>query len=193
MIKANKKQLYLAIIIIIILFSCSFFFLLGSFKKEESHNENELKIEFLDNENINLNNTLPVSDKIGKSYDGYGVADGVQGYNEFSIENNSEIENEYEIYLVKNKVKEKEISEKFIKMYLTDHNNIPLDGFEKNLIPVFSNLVILNDKANGKLLYRGKINANSKLKFKLRIWVSDSYAISKENEQFSFSINVRAI
>ena len=100
---------------------------------------------------------------------------------------------EYEIYLVKNKVKEKEISEKFIKMYLTDHNNIPLDGFEKNLIPVFSNLVILNDKANGKLLYRGKINANSKLKFKLRIWVSDSYAISKENEQFSFSINVRAI
>lgn len=193
MIKANKKQLYLAIIIIIILFSFSFFFLLGSFRKEESHNENELKIEFLNDGALYLNNTLPVSDKIGKSYDGYGVADGVQGYNEFSIENNSEIENEYEIYLVKNKVKEKEISEKFIKMYLTDHNNIPLDGFEKNLIPVFSNLVILNDKANGKLLYKGKINANSKLKFKLRIWVSDSYAISKENEQFSFSINVRAI
>lgn len=97
MIKANKKQLYLAIIIIIILFSFSFFFLLGSFRKEESHNENELKIEFLNDGALYLNNTLPVSDKIGKSYDGYGVADGVQGYNEFSIENNSEIENEYEI------------------------------------------------------------------------------------------------
>lgn len=193
MIKANKSQLYLAIIIIILLFIFSFLVFYIFNKNIKTETSNNIDIDFIESERIDIKNTLPVSDKIGKAYNGEDSSNGLLGYSEFIIKNESSIDKKYEIFLTKNKINSPEISEKYIKLYLTDEKDTPVKGFEKNLLPTFSNLLALSEKPNGILLYRGKISAKLGMRFKFRVWISDTYTLNNEEELFSFNINVREV
>lgn len=195
--KIGKKQLYLALIIILVLFILTFifFYIFGKLTSDKVNkiDQDVLDVSFSKGKKISINNVLPVSDKLGKEYDGEGVAEGIQDIKEFNIKNNSSNIVAYEIYLTKNKVNNKELSEKYIKLYLTDDKNLAVDGFDTNKVPVFSSLTALNDKPSGILLYRDNINSKEEKNYKLRVWLADSYAISKDEEEFSFNIEVRAI
>lgn len=194
MVKKDVKQLTLAIIVIVCLFVVFIGsgFLFNRYKSTENKAYN-LGVKFSDNRNVYLENTLPVTDKIGRELDGVNSSTGIYGFKEFSIENNYDKKVDYQIYLrVKNSC-ENIIDEDFIKLYLTDTNNNPLSGFENNKLPSYSSISSLNDKPDGKLLYTGSINKNSISKFRLRVWVSDLYSINRDKECFSFDIYVRSI
>lgn len=194
MVKKDVKQLTLAIIVIVCLFVAfiGLGFLFNRYKSSENKVYN-LGVKFLDNRNVYLENTLPVTDKIGRELDGVNSSTGIHGFKEFSIENNYDKKVDYQIYLkVKNSC-ESMIDEDFIKLYLTDTNNNPLSGFENNKLPSYSSISSLNDKPGSKLLYTGSINKNSISKFRLRVWVSDLYSINRDKECFSFDIYVRSI
>ncbi len=194
MVKKDVKQLTLAIIVIVCLFVVfiGLGFLFNRYKSSENKAYN-LGVKFSDNRNVYLENTLPVTDKIGRELDGVNSSTGIYGFKEFSIENNYDKKVDYQIYLrVKNSC-ENIIDEDFIKLYLTDTNNNPLSGFENNKLPSYSSISSLNDKPDGKLLYTGSINKNSISKFRLRVWVSDLYSINRDKECFSFDIYVRSI
>ncbi len=194
MVKKDVRQLTLAIIVIVCLFSVfmGFGFLFNKYKNTENKTYN-LGVKFSDNRNVYLENTLPVTDKIGKELDGVSSTKSIQGFKEFSIENNYDKKINYQIYLkVKNSC-ENMIDEDFIKLYLTDTGNNPLSGFENNKLPTYSSISSLNDKPDSKLLYTGSINKNSISKFRLRVWVSDLYSVNRDKECFSFDIYVRSI
>ncbi len=194
MVKKDVKQLTLAIIVIVCLFVVfmGFGFLFDKYKSSENKTYN-LGVKFSDNRNVYLENTLPVTDKIGKELDGVSSSMSLQGFKEFSIENNYDKKIDYQIYLkVKNSC-ENMIDEEYIKLYLTDTSNNPLSGFENNKLPTYSSISSLNDKPDSKLLYTGSINKNSISKFRLRVWVSDLYSINRDKECFSFDIYVKSI
>lgn len=194
MVKKDVKQLTLAIIVIVCLFVVfmGFGFLFDKYKSSENKTYN-LSVKFSDNRNVYLENTLPVTDKIGKELDGVSSSKSLQGFKEFSIENNYDKKIDYQIYLkVKNSC-ENMIDEEYIKLYLTDNSNNPLSGFENNKLPTYSSISTLNDKPDSKLLYTGSINKNSISKFRLRVWVSDLYSINMDKECFSFDIYVKSI
>ncbi len=194
MVKKDVKQLTLAIIVIVCLFVVfmGFGFLFDKYKSSENKTYN-LSVKFSDNRNVYLENTLPVTDKIGKELDGVSSSKSLQGFKEFSIENNYDKKIDYQIYLkVKNSC-ENMIDEEYIKLYLTDNSNNPLSGFENNKLPTYSSISTLNDKPDSKLLYTGSINKNSISKFRLRVWVSDLYSINRDKECFSFDIYVKSI
>lgn len=194
MVKKDVRQLTLAIIVIVCLFAVfmGFGFLFNKYKNTENKTYN-LGVKFSDNRNVYLENTLPITDKIGKELDGVSSTKSIQGFKEFSIENNYDKKINYQIYLkVKNSC-ENMIDEDFIKLYLTDTGNNPLSGFENNKLPTYSSISSLNDKPDSKLLYTGSINKNSISKFRLRVWVSDLYSVNRDKECFSFDIYVRSI
>ena len=195
--KNNKDQLYTALLIVLSLFILSFilFFLFKNVIIGESSkkNQNVLEVIFSKDDKVSINNTLPVSDQLGKTFTGDGVAEGIQGYNEFSIKNTSKDEIGYEIYLTKNESDDKELSERYVKLYLTDDNDLAFKSFDCNKLPVFSSLTVLNDMPGGFLLFRGTLNSKEEKNFRLRVWLADSYAISKEKEKFSFTINARVV
>lgn len=194
MVKKDVKQLTLAIIVIVCLFVVfmGFGFLFDKYKSSDDKTYN-LGVKFSDNRNVYLENTLPVTDKIGKELDGVSSSKSLQGFKEFSIENNYDKKIDYQIYLkVKNSC-ENMIDEEYIKLYLTDTSNNPLSGFENNKLPTYSSISSLNDKPDSKLLYTGSINKNSISKFRLRVWVSDLYSINRDKECFSFDIYVKSI
>ncbi|MBO5121499.1 MAG: hypothetical protein J6C28_07445 [Bacilli bacterium] len=110
----------------------------------------------------------------------------VNEYYDFEInvpkEQNDSIKVNYDILL---KDLGSDLEDKFIKVYLTDSNNTPLEGFN-NTVPVYS--AFLND-SDGKIIYSGILDDDNK-KFRLRIWISDIYN-KKYNNNLAFQIRVK--
>lgn len=196
MIKNNKKQIFVALVIVLCLFILSFVIMyLCNVGNQANHdiNQDALEINFSQENKVLLNNILPVGDNLGKRFDGKGTEEGIQGYSEFELKNISEDKVNFEIYLTRKDTDTKCISENYIKCYLTDGADNALEGFHTNKIPTYKSLVVLNDKPNSKLLFKGNINSKSNLKFKLRVWLDDTYVISQNKESFEFTIGVRVV
>ena len=194
MVKKDRKQLVLALIVVLVLFVLFFSFIFIYFLFVIIIFWFYLLVVYFKNTNeIYIENTLPVSDELGKKFDGSNTEKGIQGYKEFSIKNNYSKDLNYELYLMENSECEKKIDSNYIVFYLTDENNKPLTGFENNKLPTFASLSVLNDKALGRVLYSGFIKSSSKQKYKLRVWVSDLYTLKKYKECFSVDVYVRSV
>lgn len=106
---------------------------------------------------------------------------------EVSLPSTYNLENEayYEIILSD---MSNSIDSSFIKVYLTDHNNKALDGFD-NFVPVLS---VFSDADEGKIIYTGKFSKNNLLdKYRVRIWIS-SDVDKKIDGVLAYQLQVRA-
>lgn len=121
---------------------------------------------------IDVVNALKISDKEGINS---------SNYYEFSISNDYDKSINYEILLepIIN-----ELDGKYIKLYLTDEQNRPIENLDSVLT-----LSELNDSEldSNKILYKEELKAKTSKKFRLRIWLSDEY---KTNNNVSFSVKV---
>ena len=187
--KIRKKQLITPLHITIVLFVL--FLMVGFLYYQNNYNKTpknkNLQVIYNTNKDILLTNKLPLSDELGKNID--EVTD-VKSYVDFIIENKTDDNLEYDIYITKNYVKYG-ISDNYVKFYLTNEKENPIIGYDKNIIPTFRDLGYLLNKPSSKLIYRDYIKANSSNHYKLRLWVSDNYAISDKLEYFKASIDVR--
>lgn len=191
--KKDFKQVMLAFLVVLVL-SFSYLFFLFMYKLNTSSNNklDDLEISYKNINNIEILDSLPLSDKIGKTIDENDINNGIEGYLEFSIKNNSNSSSNYEIYIIRNQVNN-EIDTRYIKVYLTDSNEKPLGIYKKSFSPSYYSLKYLDKKPEAKSIYKGKIKANSKKDFIFRAWVSDGYSFHSNENSFSFSIGVRQI
>lgn len=194
MVKNNKKQFYTALAIVLGLFILSFIIIFFTRDKNDLKvNNNSLVVSFKKDNRIILKNILPVSDKLGKKFDGKGTDAGIQGFIEFSIKNVSDKTTFFEIYLTKNNNDSKEIAGDYVKVYLTDKTDKAVKEFDSNKIPSYSSLLILESIPGAKLLMQDKIEAGKEKSYKLRAWLSDLYAVSTDEEIFDFTIRVKEV
>ena len=147
-------------------------------------------ILYAEDENITIDDSLPVSDKFGK--EARDELSSSYKYLEFEIVNVSSEVRDYQLYITKNDFSTNEINNEFVKIYLTDDKNNPIDGFESSKVPSYVDLKYIKDLPSNKLLYKDKIDKYQKRKFIIKVWVADNYSSSSEN-YFSFDIGVRAI
>lgn len=151
----------------------------------------KLDIDYENNSVVDLTNKLPMSDEIGKNYNGVGVEKGIAEYKKITITNKNKAKVNYEIYLTKIHKEEKDIRSNYIKLYLTDEKNNPIKGFNKKQVISYYDLLSLNDKPGSKLLYSGSLANDESDTFILRSWVADTYLLSSEEESFEFNIDIR--
>lgn len=183
-----KKQMICAFIIVIILFVLSIILISYVISNTPGKIDKKLSVNYTPSSSIKIDNSLPISDTLGKNITESNIN---QGYVEFTVKNDNDEDVNFQVFITKLNQEDEAIKGNYIKYYLTDNNNVPVDGFEKNLLPTYDNLYYLNDKPSSKLLYNGKIKANSRKKLILRVWVSDSYALSDTKDEFSFTIGVK--
>lgn len=184
--KINYIYFLMSLIIVILLV------VIGIFIYNEKHtgiNEASV-ILYSDSENITIDSSLPVSDKFGKEI--HGEVSNSYKYLEFEIVNVSSKVRDYQLYITKNDFSTNEINNEFVKIYLTDDKNNPVDGFDSGKVPSYVDLKYINDLPSNKLLYKDKIDNYQRRKFIVKVWVTDNYSSSSEN-YFSFDIGVRAI
>ena len=183
--KQVKKILLLVLFLVVIIGVLIY----GNYRSRV--NNDQLFVRFESSDIIGIENKLPVSDSLGKKFNGVGTEEGVQGYLEFSITNKGKDKLYYEVIATKQAIEGKEISDKYIKLHLTNSDNDPLTGYDLNATPVFYNFPYLKDRTSSKLIYTGILMGNSKETLKLHMWLSDNYRVSMIPESFKVDIDVR--
>lgn len=193
MSESYKKQLGVALLVVGLLFVsfimlafCYFHF----FPFQTEKKVRDFVLNFKTSDILTIENKLPVTDSVGKAFDGTGTEEGIQGYVEFSLKNNSKNRSKYVILLTKQK-KEKEISSKYVKFYLTDEKDVPFKPFDKSIIPSYSDFYSFSNRPGSRVLYKGVIDGKTTLNFKLRVWLSDTYVFSEDKEYFSIDVDVQ--
>lgn len=146
----------------------------------------------LSTEKIVVNNELLLTDSAGKILSLENVKSGITGFVEFEVTSTVNKKVKYEIYLTKED-SEKEVSSKFVKVFLTDENDNAINGFDKASIPTYYDLSIAKGVSSGKLLYSGTLRNKATEKFKLRMWVADTYEMSLDGKMFSVKLNIDVI
>ena len=92
--KNNKKQILYAFIIVLVVSICSIV-VVSFFNKG---NDEKIDLKFSGKNNFRITNKLPISDKLGKSI---SENNDIKSYLEFSVENKSNKDGNFEIYVTK--------------------------------------------------------------------------------------------
>lgn len=158
--------------------------------KENSLKTGNLSFSYseVNNSYILLENALPISDKQGKELNGDR---NVFDFN-ISASYDSSTRIKYDIFT--EPVGNNTLPEEYVKVYLTDQSNIPIDGYNRDIVPTYDSLknYDYNGKTNGKLLYSSYMtSSNSTKKYRLRIWVASDFADGTNQYDFSFKVNVK--
>ena len=190
--RLNKKYTF-----IFIVFICAFSILFIIFLKEKKNMKNGtndyLEIKFESNDILKINNKLPLSDVLGKFIKYEDSLNGNVGLLEFSVINKSAKTRKYNITINKRNVDSKMISDNYIKLYLTDINDNPLKGFSDNRITTYNELSYSKNNVENVVLYSDFAEKLSKNDYRLRVWVSDSYGLSKLEESIILDIGVEGV
>ena len=131
---------------------------------------------------ISIENAIPVADEVGKkqkdsnSMFDFNVSTKYKGVGNIN----------YEVYST---LMKSTLDSKYVKVYLTDQNDNPLDGYSKD-VPVYDALSesIVED---GKTLYKGSLKSGDVKNLRLRIWLSSEYSDGSEARTFAFKVNVK--
>ena len=191
-----KKQVFFAFVLALALIIASFIFGVYYYHEKDKDNEKEvvdkaLQVEFNDSNEIMVKNILPLSNELAKNMDNTSAEEGTLGYMVFKITNPNSVDVDYEIYVTEKEKIVNPINKSYIKLYLTDDKKKPLEGFDTNLIPSFDELMILSNKADSRLLYQGRLEANKKETLILKSWLADTYTLINQDESYSFSVDAR--
>lgn len=181
-------SLVIGIILLFILSICIVFLFKG---KNNNTVDSDMVSFYSETNTAIIKNILPTTDEFGKT-----ISDDNGGsfiYLDFSVENNCDKKQNFQIYLTQQFNELASINDGYVKFYLTDDKDVAFPSFEKNAIPSYVDLEYIKDKADSKNLYKGTLKAFEEKKFRLRVWIADSYVISDEEEAFSFEIGARAI
>ena len=190
--RLNKKYTFI-FIIFVCTFSILFIFFLKEKKNIKNGTNDYLEIKFESNDILKINNKLPLSDVLGKSIKYEDSLNGNVGFLEFSIINKSAKTRKYNITINKRNVDSKMISDNYIKIYLTDINDNPLKGFSDNKITTYNELSYSKNNVENVVLYSDFAEKLSKNDYRLRVWVSDSYGLSKLEESIILDIGIEGV
>ena len=190
--RLNKKYTFI-FIIFVCTFSILFIFFLKEKKNMKNGTNDYLEIKFESNDILKINNKLPLSDVLGKSIKYEDSLNGNVGFLEFSIINKSAKTRKYNITINKRNVDSKMISDNYIKIYLTDINDNPLKGFSDNKITTYNELSYSKNNVENVVLYSDFAEKLSKNDYRLRVWVSDSYGLSKLEESIILDIGIEGV
>ena len=191
--KKQEKNSFIKSIFIVILSFIFFVLIILLQIKINEYKKSLIKIDVIFNNSviITINNKLPISDALGKTFKEKRESTHVEGYSSFTIKNPNEKKITYEIYLTKRVLESNEINPNYIKLYLTDKNDKPYAGFDTNSVPSYGSLYALSDRPGSRLLYRDSLVSGATAEFKLRSWLSDTYVVSTNSEDFIYDISVR--
>lgn len=187
MFKLNIKNLSIFTIIIVVIVVFFGFYI----NNKRNISNSDISVKFESSDIVTIDSKLAISDLLGKSLTNDTTEDGVFGFVDFSVINNTSKQVNFEINLVKQNVIGPVIKDNYIKLYLTDTNDKEFGN--KSLIPNFNQLNNSKSNNNGKTLFVDSLAAKEKKKFRLRAWLSDSYIVSDVKESFSFDVNVDVI
>ena len=190
----NKRKMFgLGLFSIIVLMLVFFTGYISYMIISNSYNKSDVKVnketvnyisflfEHSDNHVIDIKNPKVVSDEVGKLLFG-------EDYFSFdiNIDKDQITDKSLEYYVTVEAIGET-INEDYIKFYLTDKDEKPINN--SKVVPVISDYDE-EENISGKIIYTGKFSKdNINQKLNLRVWISDEYDLD-DIAGFSYRLNV---
>ena len=160
----NKTKFLLILLFIVIII---FFVFLLSYKDDS---ENKNYVRFVDStERLEIESVFPITDYAGKMTE--KSKDGKNIYYSFKIKNYSDKNSKYRI-LLKEKKHKNSISDKYVKVLLSDGKDQILSKYDKDS---YLTLDCLDKKENSYVLYKSSLASGKEETYILRLWISDNY------------------
>ncbi len=193
MMKNTKYVVYLfAIIVLLFILSVSIVILMKGVTSSNAIVEEEDVTLNVNSKVVIIKNILSVSDAFGKTITDDNA--GSYAYVDLDIHNNVSEGRNYELFITSSDNEKSVINPSYVKFYLTDDKDVPFSDYSLSKIPTYVDLEYIEDKPSSKVLYSGFLKAYDNQKMILRVWLSDNYVISMdEDKNFTFEIGVRAI
>ncbi len=138
---------------------------------------------------IEIVDNHPMSDEFGKKISDDTLS--VQSYYAFEVKSISNVGTNFEVYVTDYDYKN-DIQTNFIKLYLTDENDEPVNGYVNAYAPTYYNLRVSAFNPVGRRIYYGYIGPHESKKFILRVWVGDAYTIKVDSNKFGMKIYAEA-
>lgn len=190
----RKSEVFLSLIGVFILLlavlGISYAVWSKSFKgtKENSLTTGNVSFTYSEAENsyILIENAIPISDRQGKKLNGE------RNVFDFNVSTTSSNTIKYDIFA--EPVGKNTLPEKSLKIYLTDQKDNPVEGYNGETVPLYSDLKNYNYNGNNKnkLIYSSHLtNGNKNKKYRLRIWLSSDSNNGENQLKFSFKVNVK--
>ena len=192
--KKDVRQILLSslaiLILIIAVIGISYAVWSQTFKgqKENTITTGKISFSYTESEtnNIKIENALPISDDQGKKLNGNTEVF------DFTVSNDSTVNVKYDVIVTPYK---NDMDDKYIKVYLTDQNDVALKPYDSE-VPTYNTLNDDKEEKNSKILYSSELtNVKKNEKLRLRVWVSDKFDNKNTPTQsyiFAFKVNVRA-
>lgn len=192
--KKDVRQILLSslaiLILIIAVIGISYAVWSQTFKgqKENTITTGKISFSYTESEtnNIKIENALPISDEQGKKLNGNTEVF------DFTVSNDSTVNVKYDVIVTPYK---NDMDDKYIKVYLTDQNDVALKPYDSE-VPTYNTLNADKEEKNSKILYSSELtNVKKNEKLRLRVWVSDKFDNKNTPTQsyiFAFKVNVRA-
>ena len=161
---------------------------------KDKFNSNSNSVSLTGTNSIHISNKLPLTDESGRTLDASNVNDDILNEISFSVEStgDTKIASNYEVYLESDE-NDDTIDPNYVKVYLTDGDGKAFKDYSGNEVMTYRNLRVSKSSASGKLLYSGTIFGNQKQEFKLRLWLDETYFLSKKKKEFNGIIKVKKL
>ena len=108
---------------------------------------------------------------------------------DFNISSNVLEKVKYEIVL-KSDDSLSTINDRFVKIYVTDDNDKPINDFYSGMVPTFYDLKVSETDPGAKVIYSGVLKNKNVSKIRVRMWVADNHEISFNSLVFSTKLDV---
>jgi len=192
----RKSEIFLSIIGVLILILAVIGISYAVWHRSfEGTKENSLKTGYIsftyseaDNSYISIENAMPISDRQGKKLNGE------RNVFDFNISTSSPGDYGIRYDIFAEPIGKNTLPEKSLKVYLTDQNDNPIEGYNGSDVPLYSDLrnYSFNGKNNYKLIYSSNLTKeNPSKKYRLRIWLSSDSNNGENQLKFSFKVNVK--
>lgn len=135
---------------------------------------------------ISINNAVAISDEAGKKL--------VGNQNSFEFSVSAKYAGlpsiRYEVYT---EPLTTTLDGRFLKVYLTNQNDVPVSGYDVT-VPTYDSLEV-SSTGSGKKLYEGTLTESGKIeRLRLRVWVSSDFDMpANESYKFSFKVHVKGM
>ena len=151
---------------------------------------NDISLKNKELNKIGIKNRLSLSDKNGMKIDSEEDMDGVQDIFDFDVASNYDEDVYFEIYL--SEYLFNNLDSKYIKIYLENRETGEAINLVKGLVPTYYDLLVSSSNSNAKRLYYGLIKGKEIKKYRLRVWLSDSYPLNaNETEYCNMKLHVK--
>lgn len=151
---------------------------------------NDISLKNKELNKIGIKNRLSLSDKNGVKISSEEDMDGVQDIFDFDVTSNYDEDVYFEIYL--SEYLFNNLDSRYVKVYLENRDTGESINLVKGFVPTYYDLLVSSSNSNAKRLYYGLIKGKEIKKYRLRVWLSDSYPLSAdETEYFNMKLHVK--